>query len=173
MTATFRHPECGGTVRPFAGPGRRQRHRYIWLPVPSDLAISTCSNCGEEFIDPADAQRIDNIMGDVYRSEMKGRIAAAFSAIAAAKVEQSAVEVALGLSTGYLSKVKQGARDPSADLVSQLALLAKDPRKRVNELLKYWGAPVELKAKRGPKPKRAGQKTPAPRSAHGGRRARS
>lgn len=44
----------------------------------------------------------------------------------------------MGLSQGYLSKLRSGDRDPSAELVSQLALISSDPKKRIKELVMYW-----------------------------------
>lgn len=55
-----------------------------------------------------------------------------------AEVEQKRVEHALGLSQGYLSHIKAGRNAPSAMLVSELVLLAKDPERRLKELEKFW-----------------------------------
>jgi hypothetical protein len=38
---------CGSIVRPVAIPGRRWIHRGQQLEVPADLAVDTCSGCGE------------------------------------------------------------------------------------------------------------------------------
>jgi hypothetical protein len=37
-----------------------------------------------------------------------------------------------------LSKLSSGDRDPSSELVSQLALLSKDPSSRILELENFW-----------------------------------
>lgn len=58
--------------------------------------------------------------------------------LAEANVEQKRVEHALGLSQGYLSHIKAGRNAPSAMLVSELVLLAKDPERRLKELEKFW-----------------------------------
>ena len=58
--------------------------------------------------------------------------------LAEADVEQKRVEHALGLSQGYLSHIKAGRNAPSAMLVSELVLLAKDPERRLKELEKFW-----------------------------------
>lgn len=53
-------------------------------------------------------------------------------------VQQKDVERALGLSTGYLSKLKNGGRDPSPDLVAHLATIARNPKKRLHEIEEAW-----------------------------------
>lgn len=153
MTAAFRCPECGGNVRPFAGPGRALKHRGVPVSVPADLEVNTCDKCGEEYFGPEDVARVDAAMEVAYRDELTKRAAAALRKIIDASIEQSAVETLLGLSAGYLSKVKTGARVPSADLVSHLALIAKSPKSRIGELVAFWRTPLEFKPKRGSKPK--------------------
>ena len=51
------------------------------------------------------------------------------------------LESLLGLSKGYLSKLRAGDRDPSPELVSDLALIAHDPDGRIQELERFWGRP--------------------------------
>ena len=48
----------------------------------------------------------------------------------------------LGLSQGYLSRLRSGGGNPSPELVSNLALLAQDPKTRLSELERYWAEPT-------------------------------
>ena len=56
-------------------------------------------------------------------------------------ISQRQLERLLGLSQGYLSRLRSGAGNPSPELVSHLALLAKDPSTRLSELQRYWAEP--------------------------------
>ncbi len=49
-------------------------------------------------------------------------------------VTQRRLEQSLGLSQGYLSKVRSGASNPSPVLASCLRLLAADPEHRLHEM---------------------------------------
>lgn len=136
--------ECGqGTVRLLARPGRRTRHRNLTsLLVPEDLEIPTCDQCGAEWFDEATAKRVDAVLEPLYREELRRRMRKAIAVISAC-ISQQRVENVLGMSQGYLSKLKAGDRDPSPELVSELALLARDPQGRFQELLEFWGQAEE------------------------------
>lgn len=58
------------------------------------------------------------------------------------KTNSRKIERLLGLSPGYLSKILHEERIPSAELVSELALLARDPKNRLAELEEFWMSPL-------------------------------
>ena len=64
--------------------------------------------------------------------------AALVTILAAADVSQRRLEQLLGLSIGYLSRVRGKRGDASAQLVSVLALIAEDPKRRLGELDHVW-----------------------------------
>lgn len=134
-----RCPECGiGKIRPFKGPGRFARYKTMSkLEIPADLLLPTCDNCGAEWMDEKVAKALDEALDEVYRAELRSRVVQSIEAITK-YVSQRKLESVLGLSQGYLSKLRSGDRDPSAELVSQLALISRDPKRRVNELVTYW-----------------------------------
>ena len=132
---------CGeGMVRPLAKAGRRMPFKNMAaLPVPASLAVPTCDYCGNEWIDPKTAKAIDEALQGAYADELHKRLEAALDAIlAAADVSQRRIEQVLGLSPGYLSRVRSRRGDASAQLVSALALIAEDPRRRLKELDHVW-----------------------------------
>ena len=51
---------------------------------------------------------------------------------------QARVERILGISPGYLSKLKHGKRNPSAEMVSALALVSANPKRRLAELDDFY-----------------------------------
>jgi hypothetical protein len=109
------------------------------LAVPSTLAIPTCDHCGNEWIDPKTARAIDEALQSAYAEELHKRLEAALVTIlAAADVSQRRLEQLLGLSIGYLSRVRSKRGDASAQLVSALALIAEDPKRRLSELDHVW-----------------------------------
>jgi hypothetical protein len=135
----FRCIVCGkGTVRPQARPGRRVFYKTMKVELPADLQIPACDNCGEEWINGSDAKRVDAAAEAAYSTALRAMAGEQLARLADADVEQKRVEQALGLSQGYLSHVKAGRKDPSAMLVSELVLLAKDPRHRLQELEEFW-----------------------------------
>lgn len=133
--------ECGeGTIRPLAKLGRKVPFRnMVALTVPSTLEIPTCDNCGSEWIDPKTAHLLDEALQQAYVEELHNRLEAALVAILqATNVSQRRLEHLLGLSVGYLSRVRSKRGDASAQLVSALALIAEDPKQRLSELDHVW-----------------------------------
>lgn len=66
-----------GEVVPTAGPGRTLRYKAIQkLAVPEDLLIPTCNHCGEHWVSPGDAKRIDAAMEVAYRKELLAKVRA-------------------------------------------------------------------------------------------------
>lgn len=122
-----------GTVRPLAGPGRTTRYKSLPnLPVPDDLEIMTCDQCGEEWMTPDDAKRIDEALDLAYKQELRRR---ALEVLPGPK-EAARIERDLGLSQGYLSRIRKG-KVPSADLVALLALIYKRPSV-LREIEAFW-----------------------------------
>ncbi len=63
-------------------------------------------------------------------------------------ISQRKLERLLGLSQGYLSRLRACVSNPSAELVANLAMLCQDPPTRLLELERFW----ELPAKEWPPP---------------------
>lgn len=135
----FRCAECGeGRVRPLAKAGRHTRHKTMTLELPAEVEIPTCDKCGAEWFDDTTAREVDEALEGIYRHELRERVRAAIDKLTE-HVSQRKMERMLGLSHGYLSKLRNGTCDPSPELVGNLALLAHDPEKRIRELGEYWG----------------------------------
>jgi len=132
-------PSCNkGEVKDISGLGRRMHFRTIPdLEVPVDIAIPTCTNsdCGEEWLDRTVATRVDEAMKAAYQAALTSKAEEAISKLKK-KTPQRDLERLLGLSAGYLSKLKHG-KETTAPLVATLMLLASDPR-RVEELRSLW-----------------------------------
>ena len=136
----FRCVECGtGTVVPVARPGRRQRYKMVDLILPAKVKVPTCDHCGAEYLSDLSAAADDSALEPLYRAELRKRAGKAIDRIRP-HVPEAELERVLGLSRGYLSRLRAGRRDPSGDLVALLALLAKSPRARIAELRRSWSA---------------------------------
>jgi transcriptional regulator with XRE-family HTH domain len=54
---------------------------------------------------------------------------------------QHKLEMILGLSHGYISKIRSGKKKPSTTLANYLKLIANDPKQRLREIEAFWGGP--------------------------------
>ena len=133
-----RCPCCGyASVHPLARPGRVVRYRNAALTLPAELCLPACRRCKYEPLGlgalPAE------LLETLYRAELRQRVA-----LAVARVQrylpQRRTELLLGLSQGYLSRLRAGDGVPGAPLVSLLALLAAHPQ-LIAELEAYWTLP--------------------------------
>lgn len=135
--------ECGeGMIVPLAKEGRRMPFRNMAaVAVPSTLAIPTCNYCGNEWIDSKTAEAIDEALEGAYADELRKRLVSAIDTILkATEIPQRRLEQLLGLSVGYISRLRAGRGDASAQVVSALALLAQDPKRRLRELDQLWAS---------------------------------
>lgn len=117
--------ECGKrTVVPLAVAGRTSPWKHFpALPISADIEIPTCSSCGTEWIDRKTAERVDADLAKAAAALMS-KVARDAIGVLGASMNQRDLETELGLSAGYLSKVKHGKETPSAALVGLLSLLA-------------------------------------------------
>lgn len=135
---------CGSkAVRPRCRPGRLVRYRNLFLPVPDSFAIPTCGRCHGEFPDARSTAQLAPLLHDAYRDALRWRVGQAIGCLMQ-HISQRKLELLLGLSQGYLSRLRAGKGAPSPELVSHLALIAHDPKARLLELERYWADPAGL-----------------------------
>ena len=133
-----RCPCCGyASVYPVARPGRVVRYRNTALTLPAELCLPACRRCKYE--PPGPGAVPAEFLESLYRDNLRQRVA-----LAVARVQhhlpQRKTELLLGLSQGYLSRLRAGEGVPGAPLVSLLALLAAHPQ-LIAELDAYWTLP--------------------------------
>ena len=136
-----RCPECGtdeGLVRR-ARP-RRVVERGVRLLLPDTLWLTECVSCNEAFLDEEESSAYDRAIADAWEAEMRQRACKALDKLTETTTQEH-LEQLLHLSYGYLSKLRNAAKAPSATLVGQLGLLAADPAKRLAELERFWSTP--------------------------------
>lgn len=135
--------QCGArAMRPRARPGRTTRYRNMAaLAIPDDFPIPTCSRCRTEQLDAETRAALATVLHEEYRSALRIRVRRAIDTLSQ-HISQRRLEMLLGLSQGYLSRLRSGAGNPSPELVSNLVLIAKDPKVRLLELERYWAEPT-------------------------------
>ncbi len=136
-------PTCGiGTIAPATGPGRTIAFRNVPdLPVPEDFAIPTCDHCGQWWINPTVAELLDERMAIVYQQHLAQKVDSAIGCLRA-HIRQRDLERLLGLSAGYLSKLK-GGKETSGPLAAVLMLLARYPQ-LLESLRRSWSASAPI-----------------------------
>lgn len=116
---------CGhASIENEGRPGRVMRYRSLPdLPIPEALALPTCGECGEWFLNRESAPLVDAVMGAIYMTELRRRIAGALETLEGRGVRRRDLEPLLGLPAGSLKDL-----EPSATLLAVLTLLVADPK---------------------------------------------
>ena len=107
------------------------------LPVPSDLVIACCKRCKSLFPEQSAPDELRLRLQALYVESLQSRIRTAL-AVLKQRISQRRLELLLGVSQGYLSRLKAGAGNPSSELVLLLALLSLDPEKQLANLQQFW-----------------------------------
>lgn len=128
-------PVCGEVALALRrGPGRTMRFRLMEVEVPADIELPQCANCKTMPINYQTAQRLDPILQVEYEKQLSKLISVDLDRLADVKPLYE-WERQLGLSAGYLSKVR--TKPPSPQLVALVRLLANEPL-RYEELAHLW-----------------------------------
>jgi len=133
-------PACAaGMVRMAGGTGRAMPFRQLpALAIDDGFELPTCDACGEVFVGKDLAKKLDGHLEEQYGAAMRHSAAAALRVLTEhAKLQE--IEHVLGLSQGYLSKIRSEAerKAPSSVLVALLELLREHPRS-LAKLRKVW-----------------------------------
>ena len=134
------------SVRPRKGVGRTRPYRVLaTLPIPDDFEIPTCRHCGAEYSDASMERSLDQVLAAVYLDALqtlaKESIRKLTERDAATKkrsISQRQLELVLGLSQGYLSRLLSGHGKPSTPLVLLLGLLSLSPERNLREVRRFW-----------------------------------
>lgn len=133
--------ECGGEIRRSSEP-RLEEHKGVKLVVKMPDVL-TCVRCGEQFLDSATAKAIDEAVERAYQKALHEQLDAALSVLTAYK-PQHWFERVMGLSRGYVTKMRNPSYNLSTHLVRQFVLLAHAPKKRIKEMEAMYEQPIEV-----------------------------
>lgn len=130
-------PECGqGEIRRASLGGRRMRFRQIPdLELPVSVEGPVCSHCGELWMDAETTKAVAAALETEWSAAVREKARDAIDRLNK-RVPQRELESLLGMSPGWLSKIK-GGRETSATTAAALILLANEPS-RVEELRASW-----------------------------------
>ncbi len=140
---TGRCARCGSnTVRRRVRPGRTMAYRtFPALAIPVDFPIPTCNRCRAEYLDAETTAELLPLLEREYQRELSRRVRAALEVLSP-HISQRRLEIQIGLSQGYLSRLRAGTGKPSPQLVALLTLLARDPAQRLAETRQSWAEPI-------------------------------
>ncbi len=112
------------------------------MAIPDDVAIPACGRCQSEYLDEQTSEAIAPRLQEAYLQSLRTRARVAID-ILSKHISQRRLEQLLGLSQGYLSRIRAGAGNPSPELVGHLGILCQDPATRLDELVRFWALPDE------------------------------
>ena len=119
--------------RPIAKSGGRIGPRRSW---PNHARRNSCSSCGSEWINREVAEKLDAALSKAAAARRLQLVQESLAELRP-RLQQQELERLLGLSGGYVSKVKHGKEDPSDYLVAAMLLLASRPE-AVEQLKRSW-----------------------------------
>lgn len=130
---------CGAeAVRLHSRPRRTVSYRtMLRLALPHDVSSSVCDNCKSEYFDENTGKKLAPLVREAYLGALRNRVRTAIDRLSLF-MPQRRLEQLLGMSQGYLSRLRGGTSSPSPALVSHLALLSLDPLVRLAELVCFW-----------------------------------
>jgi len=131
---------CGSrSVRPRTGKGRTRPYRvFAALPVPDDCLIPACRRCGAQYLDDETIAALGPVLERVYVAELQRLAALYIRRLPRRLISQRRLELLLGLSQGYLSRLAAGDGVPSAQLVLLLGHLADGAPESIENLKNFW-----------------------------------
>ncbi len=132
---------CGAkAVSMHKGRGRTTPYRTLpALELPTSLAVPRCQRCKSIFLEWNNATEVQSQLRALYTQSLRQRVRMAVDVLSR-HIRQRRLELLLGLSQGYLSRLKAGAGNPSSELVCLLALLSLDPA-LLQTLERFWAQP--------------------------------
>ena len=121
------------------------RYRNIAaLPIPADFPIPTCGRCAAEYLSRATCDHLAPLLLRSYQAALRSAAAKLVTA-ATAKISQRRLEALLGVSQGYLSRLKSQSGQPSSILVALLHLLTQPgAAAELERFFAFLGCPENL-----------------------------
>ena len=138
------------SVRPRKGVGRTRHYRVLAkLPIPDAFEIPTCQRCGAVYSDASMERALDQVLAAVYLDSLQTLAKESLRKLTERNAEtkrcfisQRQLELVLGLSQGYLSRLLSGRGKPSTPLVLLLDLLSLSPKQTLREVRRFWALSV-------------------------------
>lgn len=140
-TRTRRCPLCEkGTVALVASREPMPYRHVVSLQPAWPVRVPTCDRCHERFINTATARALDESLEAALLALQQRLVAEALQRLGAVRPLRQ-WEKRLGLSPGYLSRLKTG-KESSVVLTTLLTLLAQSPARQWSHVESIWSAPA-------------------------------
>ncbi|MBL9044756.1 MAG: hypothetical protein JNM83_24305 [Myxococcales bacterium] len=141
MTAARKCPRCRrAAVRERGETGRTMAYRvFADLALPDDVPITTCVECSATYFDAATIAALGPTLTNQYNKRLLGLARAALRQIKQ-HLSHRRLELLMGVSQGYLSRVKTKPVFVSAPLVALLMLIAESPAAHLAALRRCWAS---------------------------------
>ncbi len=120
------------------------------MELPPELELPTCGRCKELHLDRMDQKALAQQLRETYKRSLQDRVCIALDVLRQ-HVPWRWLEIKLGISQGYVSRLRAKAGNPSPELAVLLALLATDPS-LLGELESFWAMPASQPFRRNPAP---------------------
>ncbi|MFZ5440932.1 MAG: hypothetical protein ACOZQL_13065 [Myxococcota bacterium] len=111
------------------------RHAPAVMPA-WPVEVPTCTECGERFLDAKTAKAWDEALEEGLAAHQRRLLAAAVERLSSVRMQRE-WEKRLGLSPGYLSRLKAG-KECSVPLATLLAILAEAPEVAWDQVGRLW-----------------------------------
>jgi hypothetical protein len=117
--------------------GRRMPLKQIPdLEIPAHFAIPTCDRCDAEILGDAELVTLDSVMKSAYAQALSSKSEQSIRDLQG-EVHQRELERLIGVSAGYVSKLKHAQAEPGGPITALLMLLADEPR-LIERLRELW-----------------------------------
>ncbi len=104
------------------------------LVADASLILPVCTCCGETRLDAEQTDALDAVLERAYVRKRHADAATIIGRLLETGLSQVDVERVLGLSRGYISKVRRGERTVSGSTLRELVMLAAYPRENLRAL---------------------------------------
>lgn len=133
---------CGFALKRLPGLGRYIQYRQLAnLAVPPRMELPTCVRCRRPDPQAADDPAVRAELARQYRHELQ-RLAGIVLERAACSTSMRRIEGLIGVSQGYLSRLRHGQGTPGEALLVLLHLLGQHPE-LLAEVEGFWAAPPQ------------------------------
>ena len=147
-TKAKRCPSCGKggfamadvQGRPFAYRDERA------LVMPVRMTLPVCTACGDIRLSGSDAARLDEALESAYVAHRATVTRSLVERLVESGWRQTDIELAMGLSQGYISKAVRGEKTLAMSNLQHLYLLAFHPRSTLSRLAPHFPKIRELEA---------------------------
>lgn len=139
-----RCPHCGAAaIMLKSGTGRNFPYRNLaGVPISDTLLLPTCPRCDQLSLDAEARAALAPVLAAQYRQILRERARRAIKTLVA-HISQSKLEKLLGLSHGYLCRVRAGKGTPSFALEVLLTVMAADPAVHLSQISAQWSHPEQ------------------------------